>query len=88
MNYPVQGTSADITKLAGIYIFNYLKNNNLLFTVWMPNVIHDEIIVECPLEKAEELCKIVKESMEKAGDRFYTRVHLKADPVISNLWTH
>lgn len=88
LNYPVQGSSADITKLAGVYIFDYLKQKNLLFKVWMPNVIHDEILLETPLELAEELAKIVKDCMEKAGQRFYTRVPLHADPVISDHWTH
>jgi DNA polymerase I len=40
-NYPIQGSSACITKLACIYIFNYLEERNLLFKVLIPNVIHD-----------------------------------------------
>lgn len=88
LNYPVQGTSADITKLAGVYIFDYLKQRNLLFKVWMPNVIHDEILLEAPESLTENLSKIVKDCMEKAGERFYKRVPLHADPIISNSWTH
>lgn len=88
LNYPVQGTSADITKLAGVYIFKHLYENDLLFKVWMPNVIHDEILLECPTEMGEEMAEITKKSMEDAGKRFYTRVPLKADPYIGPDWTH
>lgn len=88
LNYPIQGTSADITKLAGVYMFRYLEKNDLLFKVWMPNVVHDEILLECPEELAEELAQVLKDSMEKAGKLFYSRVALKADPVITSYWTH
>ena len=88
LNYPVQGTSADITKLAGVYLFKYLLDNNLLFKVWMPNVIHDEIMVEAPEDIVEDLSLVVKDCMEKAGARFYTRVALTADPFVGNTWEH
>jgi DNA polymerase-1 len=41
LNYPVQGSSADITKLACIYFFRYLVSNSLVFKVLVNNVVHD-----------------------------------------------
>jgi len=88
LNYPIQGTSADITKLAGIYMLRYLEKENLLFKVFMPNVVHDEIHLECPICMAEQLAPVLKECMEKAGDKFCKTVKLKAEPCITPFWTH
>ena len=88
LNYPIQGTSADITKLAGIYMFRYLEKHNLVFNVLMPNVVHDEIHLECKTEKAEELSLILKKCMEDAGDVFCKTVPLKAEPCLTPYWTH
>ena len=88
LNYPIQGTSADITKLAGIYMFRYLTEHDLLFKVWMPNVVHDEILLECPVDMAEGLALVLKDCMERAGRKFYNTVELRADPVVTMYWTH
>jgi DNA polymerase-1 len=88
LNYPIQGTSADITKLAGIYFFRYLLENNLVFKVKMPNVVHDEWIVEAPEDIAEDISKVLQECMEKAGDVFCKTIKLSADPCITINWKH
>jgi len=88
LNYPIQGSSADITKLAGVYFFRYLVKNNLVFKVLLPNVVHDEWIVEAPKEMAESLSDVLKECMEKAGDLFCQTIKLKADPVVTFYWEH
>ena len=88
LNYPIQGTSADITKLAGIYMFKYLHENNLLFKVLMPNVVHDELHLECKEELAEEMAKALKECMERAGSKFCKVIELKAEPCITDCWEH
>lgn len=88
LNYPIQGSSADITKLAGVYFFEYLEANNLLFTVLMPNVVHDEWIVECPKDMGEEISIVLKNCMEKAGEVFCKVVKLKAEPMITLKWQH
>jgi DNA polymerase-1 len=88
LNYPIQGTSADITKLAGIYFFRYLQDNNLLFKVLLPNVVHDEWIVECPEELGNSLAKVLQDCMERAGDMFCKTIKLKADPCVTKFWKH
>ena len=88
LNYPVQGSSADITKLAGIYFFRYLIDNDLVFKVKLPNVVHDEWLVECPEDMAPELSKVLQDCMERAGDVFCKTVKLKAEPMITKTWKH
>jgi len=88
LNYPIQGSSADITKLAGVYFFRYLRENNLIFKVLLPNVVHDEWIVEAPEELATEISKVLQKSMEDAGDVFCKIVKLKAEPQITKYWQH
>ena len=42
INFPIQGTSAVIFKLASIYLFKYLRENDLLFKVKLCIPAHDE----------------------------------------------
>ena len=88
LNYPIQGSSADITKLAGIYFFRYLEENDLVFKVKMPNVVHDEWVVECSEDIQNEISKVLQVCMEKAGDVFCKTVKLKAEPEITKYWQH
>jgi DNA polymerase I-like protein with 3'-5' exonuclease and polymerase domains len=87
-NYKIQGTSSDITKLAGVYFYQYLLKNNLLFSVKISNIVHDEYVTESPVEIAEETAKQLKYSMESAGDVFCKIIKLKAEPVITKEWQH
>jgi DNA polymerase-1 len=87
LNYPIQGESAEITKLSCVYFWeDYLITNNLLFTVKFVNTVHDENVVECPESIAEEASKALEDAMVKAGAVFCKRVPLKADPCISKYW--
>lgn len=88
LNYPIQGSSADITKLAGVYFFRYLLENNLMFKVLLPNVVHDEWIVEAPEDIAPVISEKLQECMENAGLMFCKTVKLKADPCITKFWHH
>ena len=88
LNSPIQGTSAEITKIASIYLYQYLKDNDLLFKVLLVNLIHDEILIECPEIIAESMANTLKRCMEDAGKFFCKVVPLKAEPMISSLWVH
>jgi len=88
VNYRIQGTSAVVTKLAAYFIFEELIKRDLLFSVKIVNIIHDEIMLECPIKKADNIAKLLENSMKKAGDIFCKRVPLKAESVITNYWTH
>jgi DNA polymerase-1 len=86
LNYPIQGTAAEITKISAIYFFNWIRENNLIMTVKMVNQVHDENIIEAPDPLIERATAALKECMERAGEIYCKRVPLKADPVISTKW--
>jgi len=87
LNFPIQGSSSEITKLSAIYFWDeYLVPNNLLFIVKFVNVIHDENLIEAPEHLAEEACKAMVDAMEKSGDKFCKRVKLKAEPAVATFW--
>jgi DNA polymerase-1 len=85
-NYPIQGTSADQTKLAGIIFFNYLTENNLLNTVKICSFIHDEIVVEFPESLKSSIPYKLQDSMEKAFSVFCNNVPVEASPNICEYW--
>jgi DNA polymerase-1 len=76
-NAPVQGTAADIIKLAIRYADEDLKNAGLLDKVHLVLQIHDELVYEIEdsvLEKADE---IIKNAMKSVLERSY--LHYKTD---------
>lgn len=62
MNTPIQGTSADIMKLAMIKVYNRLKNEGITSKILLQ--VHDEIVIDCKNEELDKIKKIVKEEME------------------------
>lgn len=88
MNAPIQGTAAEQKKRAIREIFQFIRNNNLIGVVKIIGEVHDEIIIECPKEMAEELAPVVQDKMESAANYYLEELTMKATPVISELWTH
>ena len=64
MNTPVQGTAADIMKIAMIKVYNELKNQNLKSKIVLQ--VHDEMMIEAPIDEAEKVKQLIKECMESA----------------------
>lgn len=64
MNAPMQGSAADIIKIAMVNISRRLKNEGL--KALMIAQVHDELIFDCPQEEINKLEKIVREEMESA----------------------
>ena len=62
INAPIQGTSADIIKLAMINVDRRLKQEGLQSRMVLQ--IHDELVFDAAKEEVEKLCKIVREEME------------------------
>lgn len=87
-NYPVQGSAADCTKYAAYLFFKWVQENNLLYTVKFINIVHDEILIECPDDIVQKCSDKLKECMEIAGSYFCKRVPLNADPQIADRWVH
>ncbi len=66
MNSPVQGTAADIMKIAMIRVDARLKKDNSKAKVVLQ--VHDELLIETPVNEAEYVKKILQEEMEAAAD--------------------
>ena len=64
MNTPIQGTAADIMKIAMIKVYNEIKSRKLKSKVVLQ--VHDEMMIETPIEEKEEMIKIMKKCMESA----------------------
>ena len=79
MNTPIQGTAADIMKIAMIKLFNNLKNVDAKIVLQ----VHDELIIEVKEEQKENAKKILKESMENATK---LDVPLKVDISEAKTW--
>ena len=62
MNTPIQGTSADILKMAMVKIDEEMTKNKLKSKLLLQ--VHDELIFDCVDSEKEELTKIVKDAME------------------------
>lgn len=62
MNTPIQGTSADIMKLAMINVYKRFNKEGITSKILLQ--VHDEIIVDCKNSELDKIKKIVKEEME------------------------
>jgi DNA polymerase-1 len=88
LNYPIQGTAAAMSKLAGIYIFEWILEKQLFGVYKLLALVHDEYVTEAPKEISEECAVALQTSMEKAGSAFCHTIPITADPVISLDWKH
>ena len=66
MNTPIQGTAADIMKIAMIKVYNEIKSRKLKSKIVLQ--VHDEMMIETPIEEKEEMIKIMKKCMESAAN--------------------
>lgn len=80
-NMPIQGTAADIIKIAMIRVCESLEKENMKSCLILQ--VHDELIVESPADEAEKALQIVTREMENACE---LRVRLVADGKIGKTW--
>ena len=78
---PIQGTAADIIKLAMIAVRSRLKREGLSGQLVLQ--VHDELIVECPEGEAEQCRAILEEEMERVAA---LSVPLTAEAHIGKNW--
>lgn len=64
LNSPIQGTAADIIKLAMIHVHNKLKQSNLDARLILQ--VHDELLIEVRKDQAQQALALLKEEMEHA----------------------
>ena len=65
LNTPIQGTAADLIKLAMIRVYYALKKNYPAATLLLQ--VHDELIVECPVEIADDVAQLISKEMEQVA---------------------
>ncbi len=82
MNFPIQGASADIAKLALLYIREELEG----LDAHLINCIHDEFVVECAEEVAPDVAESSKTAMNKAGEEILEKVPVEVEVAISREW--
>lgn len=80
-NAPIQGTAADIIKIAMIKVDKRLTEENLEARLVLQ--VHDELIVECPSHESMRVAMILQEEMEKAVS---LSVPLVADSTVGKTW--
>ena len=80
-NMPIQGTAADIIKIAMIRVERRLQQEGMRARLILQ--VHDELIVEAPEEEAEQVAKLLREEMEHAVS---LSVPLVAEASIGKTW--
>lgn len=81
LNMPIQGTAADIIKLAMVNVYNRLKAEGLEAKLILQ--VHDELICECPEHEAERVAGLLSEEMSGAAK---LSVPLTVDAKIGHSW--
>lgn len=81
LNTPIQGTSADIMKIAMINVHKELEKRKLKAKLIIQ--VHDELLVDTPKEELEKVIEILKDKMENA---YKLKVPLKVDINYGNNW--
>ncbi len=80
-NMPIQGTAADIIKVAMVRVHRRLAAEGLQAKLILQ--VHDELMVECPAVEADTVCRLLCEEMEAAAD---LTVRLEVDAHVGETW--
>jgi len=86
-NAPIQGTSADMVKLAMRDIYNYIHENNISHKVHLKMQVHDQLDTAATNEFKDEWKPILTSLMEAAAKVFIPSGLLKADTSITSRWS-
>jgi DNA polymerase-1 len=81
MNSPMQGSAADLIKIAMIRLAAALRDGGLRTALLLQ--VHDELVLEAPDAEVEDACRLVRECMETAAP---LRVPLVADVGVGPNW--
>jgi DNA polymerase I len=83
VNARIQGSAADLTKLAMIELHNNTRLKDLGFRMLIP--VHDEIIAECPEKNAKECAELLTATMSHAAEQIL-KMPIKCDVEITKCW--
>ncbi len=85
-NMPIQGTSADMTKLAMVRVHERLVDERK--DAGLVNTVHDELVVECSDVDADAVAAIVVDEMSEAHRTLLRRVPPAVEVHVGNHWAH
>ncbi len=85
-NMPIQGTSADMTKLAMVRVHETLRDK--FVDAGLVNTIHDELVVECAAVDADTVGEVVRGEMVAAHETLLRRVPCEVDVHVGDHWMH
>jgi DNA polymerase I-like protein with 3'-5' exonuclease and polymerase domains len=83
-NSPIQGTNADITKLALLDVRKVLREYNFRADIILQ--VHDEIVVLAHKSQAEAVKEVLEDSMIKSAEKILKTVPVKVDSYINTMW--
>ena len=83
VNSRIQGSSADLTKIAMIKLYENERLNELGFRILI--TIHDEILAECPKENAKECSELLSQIMCQSAEEILD-MPMKCDVEVTEVW--
>lgn len=83
-NLPIQGLCADIVKVAIGNLVGQLEPRGVKLLA----IVHDELVLECDEQDAEEVAKILEKTMNEAGERYITTIPWYAEAEVADYWKH
>ena len=85
-NMPIQGSSADMTKLAMIRVHEVLSKS--FDDAGLVNTVHDELVVECRKEDGQAVARVVERAMSDAHSTLVRGVPPMVDVHLGEYWNH
>ena len=83
-NTPIQGSGADVTKQAMVFLYEALKKGGYDATILM--IVHDEFVVEAREAQAEEVAQIVEREMVRGFSHFFKEIPMRVDAHVGPTW--
>ncbi len=84
VNYPIQGTGADLLKLSVLIFDVELRRENIQANVI--NLVHDEVVVECYMEEGQRAADLLERAMKRAGGIILKRVPVEVESAVKERW--
>src|SRR3989344_1523121 len=85
-NHPIQGTNADVTKYALVFMQDRLKKEGV--DGFVTHTVHDEVVCEVREDQAQDWSLLQQEEMIRAGELIIKKVPVKSEPFVGDVWEH
>ncbi len=85
-NHPIQGTNADAIKYALVFVQEKMQREGI--DGGIVSTVHDEIVCEVREDQADDFARVLSSEMVRAGEMFLSKVPIKSDPFVGDVWEH